>query len=250
VSDGRFTGQVALVTGASRGIGFAIAQRLIAEGARVCITARKAEQLEQATAELGGEAVAISSAGSSDDPRHREQTVELVLEKFGRLDVLVNNTGINPVFGPLLQIDEAAARKIFEVNVLANLAWTRLAYDGWLGEHGGAVVNVASVAGLGSSPGIAFYGITKAAVINMTKQLATELAPKIRVNAVAPAVVKTKFAEALYSHDEQAVAAGYLLKRLGEPADIAAAVAYLASDDAGWTTGQTLVIDGGLISGL
>ncbi len=250
MSEGRFTGQVALVTGASRGIGLAVAQRLVDEGARVCITARKPEALAAAAEQLGGPEVAISSAGSSDDPAHREATVQQVMDTFGRLDVLVNNTGINPVFGRLLDIDESAARKIFEVNVLANLAWTRLAHQAWLGEHGGAIVNVASIAGLGASPGIAFYGITKAAVINMTRQLATELAPNIRVNAVAPAVVKTKFAEALYAADEEGAASGYLLKRLGEPEDIAAAVAYLASSDAAWTTGQTLTIDGGLVSTL
>src|SRR5436305_11475752 len=246
----RFAGQVALVTGASRGIGLAIAQRLVAEGARVCLTARKAEPLEQAAAELGGVEVAIWAAGSSDDAEHRQRAVSDTMAAFGRLDVLVNSTGINPVYGPLLQIEESAARKIFEVNVLAMLAWTRLAHQAWLAEHGGAVVNVASIAGLTATPGIAFYGVTKAAVINLTRQLAAELAPRIRVNAVAPAVVRTRFAEALYAADEEAAAAGYLLKRLGEPADVAAAVAYLASADAAWTTGQTLVLDGGLIGGL
>jgi NAD(P)-dependent dehydrogenase (short-subunit alcohol dehydrogenase family) len=250
VTEGRFTGQVALVTGASRGIGLAIAQRLVAEGARVCLTARKAEPLEQAAAELGGAEVALWAAGSSDDAEHRQRAVSETMAAFGRLDVLVNSTGINPVYGPLLQIEESAARKIFEVNVLATLAWTRLAHQAWLAEHGGAVVNVASIAGLTATPGIAFYGITKAAVINLTRQLAAELAPRIRVNAVAPAVVKTRFAEALYAGDEEAAASGYLLKRLGEPADVAAAVAYLASADAAWITGQTLVLDGGLVGGL
>src|SRR4051794_32181077 len=246
----RFAGQVALVTGASRGIGLAIAQRLVAEGARVCITARKPEPLQQAAAELGGAEVAIWAAGGSDDPAHRQQAVSDTLTAFGRLDVLVNSTGINPAYGPLLQIEDSAARKIMEVNVLATLAWTKLACQAWLSEHGGAIVNVASIAGLAASPGIGFYGVSKAAVINLTRQLAAELAPKIRVNAVAPAVVKTRFAEALYAADEAAAAGHYLLKRLGEPADVAAAVAYLASADAAWTTGQTLVLDGGLVGGI
>ncbi len=250
VSQGRFAGQVALVTGASRGIGLAVAQRLVAEGARVCITARKAEALEAAAAGLGGAEVAIWAAGSSDDAEHRERAVSETMAAFGRLDVLVNNTGVNPVFGPLLEIEPAAARKIFEVNVLATLAWTKLAHRAWLAEHGGAVVNVSSIAGLAAAPGIGFYGITKAAVINLTRQLAAELAPTVRVNAVAPAVVKTRFAEALYADDEEAAAARYLLKRLGEPADVAGAVAYLASADAAWTTGQTLVLDGGLVGGM
>lgn len=249
MSQGRFAGQVALVTGASRGIGLAVAQRLVAEGARVCITARKAEALEAAAAGLGGAEVAIWVAGSSDDAEHRQRAVSDTMATFGRLDVLVNNTGVNPVYGPLLEIEQAAARKIFEVNVLATLAWTRLAHQAWLAEHGGAVVNVSSIAGLAAAPGIGFYGVTKAAVINLTRQLAAELAPAVRVNAVAPAVVKTRFAEALYADDEEAAASRYLLKRLGEPADVAGAVAYLASADAAWTTGQTLVLDGGLVGG-
>jgi len=250
VSPGRFEGQVALVTGASRGIGFAVAQRLVSEGARVCVTARKTEPLQAVVAELGGPDKAIFAAGSGADAEHRAAAVEATLATFGRLDVLVNNTGINPTFGPLLDVEESAARNMFDVNVLAALAWVRLAHRAWLAEHGGAIVNIASVAGLGASPGIAFYGMTKAALVNMTKQLAVELSPGIRVNAVAPAVVKTKFAEALYAHDEEGVAAHYLLKRLGEPTDVAAAVAYLASSDAAWTTAQTLVLDGGLIGGL
>jgi 3-oxoacyl-[acyl-carrier protein] reductase len=250
VTQQRFTGRVALITGASRGIGLAVAHRLVAEGARVCLTARKPEPLAQAAAELGGAEVAIWAAGSSDDPEHREQAVGQTLDAFGRLDVLVNNSGINPVYGPLLQIEESAARKVFEVNVLATLGWTKLAHQAWLAEHGGAVVNIASIAGLHATPGIAFYGVTKAALINLTQQLAAELAPRIRVNAVAPAVVRTRFAEALYAADEQAAASRYLLQRLGEPADVAAAVAYLASTDADWVTGQTLVLDGGLVGGL
>jgi NAD(P)-dependent dehydrogenase (short-subunit alcohol dehydrogenase family) len=246
----RFSGKVALITGASRGIGLAAARRLVDEGARVCITARKAEALESAAAELGGPDVAIWAAGGGDDEAHREAAVQATMAAFGRLDVLVNNTGINPVFGPLLDIEDSAARKIFELNVLSALGWTRLAHRAWLGEHGGAVVNIASVAGIGVSPGIAFYGMTKAALINMTQQLAVELAPRIRVNAIAPAVVKTRFAEALYAADEAQAASHYLLQRLGEPVDIAAAVAYLASEDAAWTTGQTLVIDGGMVASL
>ena len=246
----RFAGQVALITGASRGIGLAIAQRLVAEGARVCLTARKAEPLAQAAAGLGDPDVAIWSAGSSDDPEHRQRAVSETMAAFGRLDVLVNNSGINPVYGPLLQVEEAAARKILEVNVLATLAWTKLAHQAWLAEHGGAVVNIASIAGLHAAPGIGLYGVSKAALINLTQQLAAELAPAVRVNAVAPAVVKTKFAEALYAADEQAAASRYLLQRLGEPADVAAAVAYLGSADAGWVTGQTLVLDGGLAGGV
>jgi 3-oxoacyl-[acyl-carrier protein] reductase len=247
---GRLAGRTAVVTGASRGIGLAVAARLIAEGARVTITARKPEPLAEAVARLNGDqesgrSVALGVAGRADDPEHRAEVLATTAERFGGPDILVNNAGINPAYGPLLELDDAVARKIFEVNVLGTLAWTREACRAGLAA-GGSVVNLSSVAGLRSSPGIAFYGVSKAAVIALTEQLAVELGPAVRVNAVAPAVVRTQFAEALYLGQEDAVSAAYPLKRLGEPDDIAAAVAFLASDDAGWITGQTLVVDGGM----
>jgi 3-oxoacyl-[acyl-carrier protein] reductase len=223
---------------------------MVSEGAKVCITARKVAALEQAAADLGGPEHAIFAAGSGDNAEHQQAAVDAALATFGRIDVLVNNTGINPAFGPLLDIDFGVARKIFEVNVLSALIWIKLVHRAWMAEHGGAIVNIASISGLAPSPGIAFYGVSKAALISLTTQLSVELAPSIRVNAVAPAVVKTKFAEALYADNEEAAAAAYLLERLGEPEDVAAAVAYLASKDAAWTTGQTLVLDGGLSRGL
>ena len=235
------------MTGASPGIGLAIAQRLVAEGARVCITARKPDPLAEAVAGLGGEAVALGVAGRSDDPAHREHAVAATVRRpSAGSTCLVNNTGINPVYGPVLDVDPEAARKVLDVNVLATLAWTRLARDAGMAEHGGAVVNVSSVAGLRPAGGLGIYAASKAALIQLTGQLAVELGPAIRVNAVAPAVVRTRFAEALYAGREEQVAAAYPLRRLGEPADVAAAVAFLASSDAGWITGQTLVIDGGL----
>ena len=242
----RFDGQVALVTGASRGIGLGVARRLVEEGARVVITARKPDGLQTAIEELAGGDAVISVAGRADDAEHQRDAVETAVREFGGLDVLINNTGINPAYGPILQTDERAARKIMDVNVLAALAWTRHAVEAGLGsERPGAVVNMASVAGIGPAPGIAYYGVSKAALIGLTIQLAAELAPKIRVNAIAPAVVKTKFAEALYADDEDGAAANYPLGRLGVPADIAAAAAFLASADAAWISGQTLVVDGG-----
>ena len=241
----RFSGRVALITGASRGIGLAVAQRLVAEGARVCITARKPEGIAQAVEQLGGPEHALGIAGRGDDPDHQRHAVSTATDTFGRLDVLVNNTGINPVYGPLASLEESAARKIMDVNVLSALAWVRLAAAAGLRDSG-AVVNIASVAGLRPAPGIAYYGVSKAALISLTQSLAVELAPAIRVNAVAPAVVKTRFATPLYEGREAEVARAYPLNRLGEPADVAGAVAFLASTDASWITGQTLVIDGGL----
>jgi NAD(P)-dependent dehydrogenase (short-subunit alcohol dehydrogenase family) len=248
VSDPRFLDKVAIVTGASRGIGLAIARRLVTEGARVTITARGAEGLERAAEELGGSAVAIAVPGKADDPAHRADAVARTVDAYGRIDVLVNNTGINPVAGPVTSIEPSAVLKIFGVNVAAALAWVEAARSAGLGEHpGAAVVNVASVAGLRPSPPIGVYGASKAALIHATAELALELAPRIRVNAVAPAVVKTVFATMLYEGREEEVAATYPLRRLGVPDDVASAVAFLASQDAAWVTGQTLVVDGGLL---
>lgn len=237
--------RVAIVTGASRGIGLGIAAELVRQGARVCVTARNPEPLCAAVAGLGGPDVAIAVPGKADDAEHQAEAVARTVEAFGRLDMLVNNTGINPVYGPVADTDPAAAAKILAVNVLAPLAWTRRARDAWMGSHGGSIVNVASVAGLRASPGIGMYGVSKAALIRLTAELAVELGPRIRVNAVAPAVVKTKFATVLYEGREEQVAAAYPLKRLGVPEDVAGAVAFLLSDAASWITGQTLVLDGG-----
>lgn len=238
----RFEGRTALVTGASRGIGLEVARRLAEEGARVIMTARGAEDLQEAAASIGPMAVPVS--GKLDNETHLEELAR-VLEDHGGADLLVNNVGINPVYGPMIEMDLGAARKILEVNVLGAFRVARLAYESGMSERGGAVVNIASVAGVSTSPGIGMYGVSKSAVVGLTRQLAAELAPKIRVNAVAPAAVKTAFAKALYEGREQEVADKYPLKRLGVAADVAGPVTFLLSDDAAWVTGQTLVIDGG-----
>jgi 3-oxoacyl-[acyl-carrier protein] reductase len=242
----RFEGKTAIVTGASRGIGLGIAERLVAEGAKVTITARKQEALDEAVAQLGGPDVALAVAGKGDNPEHQDEAIAKTLDTFGSIDLLVNNTGINPVYGPMIELDLDAARKIFEVNVLSALSWTQKVYKAAMGERGGAVVNVSSVGGLKPAPGIGFYGSSKAMLNHVTQELAVELGPKIRVNAVAPAVVKTKFATALYEGKEEEVSAAYPLKRLGVPEDIGSVVAFLLSEDAAWLTGQIVVIDGGL----
>lgn len=243
---GRFDGRVALVTGASRGIGFAVAARLVSEGARVVITARKEGPLAEAVERLGGREHALAVPGTADDPQHRRDSVARTLETFGRLDMLVNNTGINPVYGRLVDLDLVAARKIVEVNCLAALGWVQEAYHAWFHEHGGAVVNISSISAVSTAPGIGMYAASKAMLAHLTEELAIELAPHVRVNAVAPAVVRTRFAAALYEGREDEVSARYPLRRLGNPPDIAASVAHLLSDDAAWVTGQLHVLDGGL----
>lgn len=242
----RFEGKVALVTGASRGIGLAIAQRLVDEGARVCITARKPDPLAEAVEVLGGAEHAIGVAGKADDAEHQRDAVERTLATFGRLDHLVNNTGINPAYGRLIDVDLGAAAKIFQVNVLAALSWSQQAYGAWMGEHGGSIVNVTSVAGLKPAPGMGAYGASKRALAHVTEELALELAPGVRVNSVAPAVVKTDFAKLLYEGKEADVVDGYPMGRLGVPSDIASAVAFLLSDESSWVTGQNIVLDGGM----
>ena len=182
---GKLQGKTAIVTGASRGIGLAIARDLVSHGVRVCITARKADALKEA-ADSFPDGTVVAVAGASDDPDHRRDVLDTVAREFGGLDILVNNAGINPVFGPLVEMDLEAARKIFEVNVLGTLAWVQdtVAHTG-LGfrERGGTVVNLSSVSGDTPSPGIGLYGISKAAVSHLTRSLAVELGPEIRVNA-------------------------------------------------------------------
>jgi NAD(P)-dependent dehydrogenase (short-subunit alcohol dehydrogenase family) len=239
------SGKVALVTGASRGIGYGVAEALVARGDRVCITGRNEDALKEAVEALGAERV-IGVAGKAHDVAHQAVAVERTMEAFGRVDFLVNNAGTNPVFGPIADLDLDVARKVFETNVISALGFAQKTWHAWQKDNGGAIVNIASVAGLAPSPFIAAYGVSKAALINLTQQLAHEFAPKVRVNAIAPAVVKTKFAKALYEGREDEAAASYPLARLGVPSDIGGAAEFLTSTQSDWITGQTLVIDGGI----
>ncbi|MFF4749822.1 SDR family oxidoreductase [Streptomyces sp. NPDC002514] len=239
------SGRAALITGASRGIGYGIAEALVARGDRVCITGRGEDALKEAVERLGSDRV-IAVAGKAHDPAHQAEAVERTMAAFGRVDYLVNNAGTNPVFGPLADLDLGVARKVFETNVISALGLAQQTWHAWQKDNGGAIVNIASVAGLAPSPFIGAYGVSKAALINLTQQLAHEFAPRVRVNAIAPAVVKTKFARALYEGREEEAAAAYPLGRLGVPSDVGGAAAFLTSGQSDWITGQTIVLDGGM----
>ena len=243
-----FAGRTALVTGGTRGIGLGIAQELVDRGANVVITARKPDELEAAVAQLdpSGTGRATAVRGSADDEAHQAEAVRVAVERYGRLDCLVPNAAVNPQYGPLVDADLNAVRKVFEVNVTAVLGWVQQAYRQSMKTDGGSVLVVASVGGLRTGAPIGAYNASKAAVIHLVRQLGAEMGPTVRVNAIAPAVVKTRFAEALYEGREAEVAAAYPMGRLGLPEDTAKAAAFLLSDDASWITGETLVVDGGV----
>ncbi|HEY8217509.1 MAG TPA: SDR family oxidoreductase, partial [Acidimicrobiia bacterium] len=224
-----------------------IAEAFGAAGASVCVLARKSDELAETEAAVGALGVPVATvAGSAGDRDALEAAVERCTVDLGGLDIIVNNAATNPTFGPMIETEPAAVRKVLEVNVEGALSLTQLAWAAWMSEHGGTVVNVASLGGIRPSPFIGIYNASKAALLHMTRQLALELAPAVRVNAVAPGLVKTDFARALWQPDEAGSAARHPLRRIGVPDDVAAAVLYLASDAAAWITGATIVIDGGL----
>jgi len=243
--DLRLDGKTALVTGASKGIGLAIAKAMAESGANVMLSSRKQEQLEKAAAEINGNVDVV--AANAGEPEQAEAAVDATLERFGSLDVLVNNAATNPHFGKAIDVDLPRFDKTFQVNLRGLLVWSQLAYKRWMQEHGGNVINIASIGGMHYGSFIGVYDTTKAAVIYLTKHLAAELAPNVRVNAIAPGLVKTDFAKALYENGEEAVAAMVPLKRLGVPEDIAPAAVFLASDAASWVTGEVFVVDGGML---
>ncbi|WP_326718953.1 SDR family oxidoreductase [Streptomyces sp. NBC_00243] len=234
-------GRAAIVTGASRGIGLAVAEALAGAGARVCVTARDPDAVGLAAERLGG----IGLAGSVTDPAHLRELTELALREFGRIDVVVNNAATNEPYGPLMDADPDRWRQAFEVNVEAPLRLVQCAWRAWMREHGGTVVNVCTEGASHVGPNVGAYGTSKAALLHLTQQLAGELAPKVRVNSVSPGLVRTEMARFVWEHAEEELGAGLPLGRIGRPEDIARAVTWLASDAAGWITGADLLVDGG-----
>jgi NAD(P)-dependent dehydrogenase (short-subunit alcohol dehydrogenase family) len=243
----RLDGKVALVTGASKGIGRAIAAAFADSGARVMISSRKQDALDAAAATMSGEVATF--AAHAGDPVQAQACVDATIDRFGAVDILVNNAATNPYFGPTLDIDLPRFDKTVEVNWRGPLVWTQLVWRASMQERGGVVLNIASIGGLSVEPTIGIYNGTKAALIHLTRTLAAELAPGVRVNAIAPGLVKTDMARALWEPNEQAIARRLPLRRLGDPADIANAALFLASDAASWITGTTIVVDGGAMLG-
>jgi NAD(P)-dependent dehydrogenase (short-subunit alcohol dehydrogenase family) len=243
------TGRVALITGASRGIGSAIATALVEQGAQVVLSSRKQADLDQEAARINakypGRATAV--AAHAGRPEDLERLVKSVMETHAHIDILVNNAATNPYFGPVIAAELLAWDKTFEVNLRGVFVLTKLVYEAWMESHGGAVVNVASVGGIRPGVGLGVYNVSKAGVIMLTKQLARELGSHVRVNAVAPGLIKTRFAEALWGNEAilERVLASNPMGRIGLPDEVAGVVAFLASDAASYVNGQAIVIDGG-----
>jgi NAD(P)-dependent dehydrogenase (short-subunit alcohol dehydrogenase family) len=244
-------GKVALVTGASRGIGAAIAHTFAAAGAAVLLSSRKQDALDEVAAgivdDIGADRAGdvAAFAAHAGDPEQIAACVAEAVARWGRVDILVNNAATNPYMGAAVDIDLPRFDKTWEVNYRGPVVWVQEAWKASMQAHGGNVINMASTGGIAVAPGIGHYDVTKAALIHLTKTLAHELAPSVRVNAIAPGLVKTDFARALWEPNEAAAARRVPLHRLGEPQDIANTALFLASDLSSWTTGQTLVVDGG-----
>jgi NAD(P)-dependent dehydrogenase (short-subunit alcohol dehydrogenase family) len=248
----RLDGKTALVTGGSRGIGQAMALAMAASGASVMISSRREEGLIDSVglidAAKGDRAGPVAwHVANAGDPDQAEACVAATVERFGSIDILVNNAAANPYFGPIMGIDRSRADKMVRVNQTGYLEWVQAAWRAGMSEQGGVVLNMASVGGLTVEGGIGWYNVTKAAVIHLTSQLAGELGPLVRVNALAPGLVKTEFARALWEGGEESISSRLPLGRLGTVEDIANAGLFLCSDEASWITGHTLVIDGGAL---
>jgi NAD(P)-dependent dehydrogenase (short-subunit alcohol dehydrogenase family) len=242
--DLRLDGKTAVVTGASRGIGLAVAREMVQSGARVMLTSRKADALEAACAEIGGDVAWC--AANAGDPDATGSAVAATMERFGSIDILVNNAATSPHAGPVIDIALWQMDKIMQVNLRGVMIWTQAVWEASMAARGGVVVNVTSVGGLISDGVLGYYNAVKAGVIHLTRQLAAELAPRVRVNSVAPGLVKTDMARSKWEGREDELGRIRPLGRLGEPSDISPAVVFLASDASSWVTGQTLVVDGGM----
>jgi NAD(P)-dependent dehydrogenase (short-subunit alcohol dehydrogenase family) len=245
---GRFAGRVAIATGSSRGIGYAVAARLVSEGASVVVNGRKAPELETAAKELdGGSGRVAALAGNLADERVPRDLAATAIERFGRIDFVVNNVGLSPEYGPLLDAQAASFSKTMVANTWTPVAVVQEAMRVGLDRAGSAVVNISTIASRQVHPFAGVYASSKAALEVLTRVLAREVGTRgVRVNAVAPGMIRTRFTEAIRSDGREDHERRLLpLQRLGEPEDVASAVCFLLSDDAAWITGVTLDVDGG-----
>lgn len=245
-------GKTALVAGASRGIGEEIARIFSAAGAKLVVSSRKPEGIAEAAERIrkatGGEVLAVpASIASAED---RKKMVSEALKWGGRIDILVNNAGTNPAWGPLEDIQESAWDKIFDVNLKGPFILSQLVFHQWMKEHGGAILNTASVGAFSSSPGTNVYNVTKAALAHLTRVMAGEWGKyKIRVNAIAPGLIKTRLSQALWDNPEvEKIVAGWPISRLGTVEDLAGVSLLLVSDAGSFITGQTYIVDGGALA--
>ena len=235
-------GKTAIVTGASRGIGKAIAKSFVDAGAQVMLASRKLDALQAAAKEMDGETdVFAANAGEIDQA---QACIDATMKRFGKIDILVNNAATNPYYGQTLGVDSARFDKTFQVNLKGPLFWSQAVWNASMQNNPGVILNIASVGGLRAEQGLGVYNLTKAAVIHLTSQLACELG-KTRVVGIAPGLVKTLFASVLIENVGDKLASALPTKRLGEPQDIANLALFLCSDLASWITGETYVIDGG-----
>jgi NAD(P)-dependent dehydrogenase (short-subunit alcohol dehydrogenase family) len=249
VPDFDLSGRIAIVTGASRGLGIAIAEGLVEHGARVILSSRKQEDLEREARRLNARFPdsAVAMAAHAGRQQDLQRLVEATVERFGRIDILVNNAGTNPYFGPIIDADLSVWDKTFEVNLRGYFILAQLVYRAWMEDNGGTILNIASTGGLRPTLGLGVYDVSKAGVIMLTRQLARELGGKVRVNCLAPGLFKTRFAEALWGNEAilERVLASNPMGRIGDPPEIAGAAVFLVSDASSYVNGQVLVVDGG-----
>eukprot|EP01012_Entosiphon_sulcatum_P045329 TRINITY_DN60447_c0_g1_i1.p1 TRINITY_DN60447_c0_g1~~TRINITY_DN60447_c0_g1_i1.p1 ORF type:complete len:256 (+),score=39.54 TRINITY_DN60447_c0_g1_i1:22-789(+) len=248
----RLENRVAIVTGSSAGIGYAIAHRLAQEGAKVVVSSRSQENVQKAVEQIksevpGAQVIGIACHVSKAD--HRKQLVEETVKAFGGIDILVNNVAVSPSPSPLATISEGIWDKLFETNVKSQLLMTQACLPYLSKSRNGSILFISSVAGYNPSAPLAAYGVTKTALIGLTKGLSQELAPSgIRVNCLAPGTIRTRFSEILWKNDSAAqIASGVThMKRLGDATEMGGVAAFLVSDDASYITGETIVAGGGM----
>jgi NAD(P)-dependent dehydrogenase (short-subunit alcohol dehydrogenase family) len=246
----KLEGRTALITGASKGIGEAIARCFAAEGAHVVINSRKEAEIRRVAdsiREAGGSALAVP--GNTGEAEARLRMVDEAIARFGSLDILVNNAAVNPVYGPMTECDERAFDKIMQVNLKAPFELAKLAYPHLKARPGSSVINISSIAGSTPDPGLAIYSVSKAALNMLTLSMAREWGPDgIRVNAICPGLVKTKLARGLWENEKwlNSFLRHTPLRRMALPGEIARVALFLASDDSSYCTGALITADGGV----